>query len=461
MIPANMLTVVGFDMAHFFYQQKGLCLLHRFSPLDELISILIKLENIYGKDVYNYVGVSIGIKEEDKESLKRYINLGVKIVCIDVAHGDSKTCIDMTRYIAETYPDVLLISGNVATGGGAVRLWEAGADVVKCGIGAGCFAAGTKILMYDGSSKNIEDIVIGDVVVNRDGNPTKVLDAFPTGVKKVVKIKNNCYDGETYVTPDHLFWVYDCSEEDKSKKYKWKRIDETDNSTFLLPRNIDLLKLNNLNKTVMTEDYILVNRTEYEQTNLEMMVYDLTVDCDTHSFIANGMIVHNSACSTRVEAGAGVPQLSAVMEVAAARKDLLDGESKYQGRQLAFISDGGVQNPSDCVKALCFADMVMIGNLFAGTSLAPSDLIEINGKKFKQYAGSSTYRGNRTEGVSGLVKYNGTTESLVNRFVEGIQSGCSYQGCSNLKELKEDPTFVKQTAAGLRESHPHDIDIIK
>ena len=89
------------------------------------------------QECFKHIGFSVGIKPESKEAVKRFTNLGVKIICIDVAHGDSKNCIDMTSWIKNNYPDVLLISGNTATGEGTYRLWEAGADMVRIGVGNG------------------------------------------------------------------------------------------------------------------------------------------------------------------------------------------------------------------------------------------------------------------------------------------------------------------------------------
>ncbi len=80
------------------------------------------------------------------------------------------------------------------------------------------------------------------------------------------------------------------------------------------------------------------------------------------------------------------------------------------------------------VKALCFADLVMIGNLFAGTDEAPGEIITSNGQRYKSYVGSSTHKQNHVEGVVALVHYKGSVRNIIQRLVEGIKSGCSYQG---------------------------------
>lgn len=159
-----------------------------------------------------------------------------------------------------------------------------------------------------------------------------------------------------------------------------------------------------------------------------------------------------STCSTRIETGCGYPQLSALNTVC--------NFSDYKQRDdqwPMFISDGGVARAGDCVKALAFVDLVMIGNLFAGTDEAPGEIITFNGNKYKKYAGSSTYKQKHVEGVSGLVPYRGSVSDIVIKLTEGIRSGCSYQGALNLKELKANPEFVVISNAGFKESHPHNV----
>jgi IMP dehydrogenase len=166
-----------------------------------------------------------------------------------------------------------------------------------------------------------------------------------------------------------------------------------------------------------------------------------------------------SICTTRIETGNGVPQLSAIMYANAAKQRV---ESKLEGsRNIYFISDGGIKIPADICKALCFADMVMAGNIFAGTDEAPGDIIDIDGHAYKSYVGSSTHKDSRKEGVEALVPYKGPTEKILTRFLEGLQSCCSYQGVSKVRELKINPKFVRITNSGLIESHPHDVRLKK
>jgi IMP dehydrogenase len=320
-IPANMKTICGLEMAETIYKTGGMAIVHRFMSLKEQFSIAVKwrtclyekLENSHS----NYIGFSIGAKEEDRKTVDEFVRHGAKILCIDIAHGDSEHCIEMTEYIANKYPDIFLIAGNVATGEGAKRLWLAGADCVKVGVGPG------------------------------------------------------------------------------------------------------------------------------------------------------------SLCTTRIETGNGVPQLTALADVAQIRQELTTSVKEYSGLELVkilptrinkpifIIADGGLTSAGNCVKALCFADMIMTGNIFAGSEETPGEIMSIDGRQYKNYVGSSTHKTSHVEGVSAIVPTKGKAADIVVKLREGITSGLSYQGCNNLVELREDPQFVKITNAGLKESHAHDVLAVK
>lgn len=292
-IPANMKTVTGETMAEFIYHSGGLAILHRFMPIEEQLNVI---SNFYKKypGSNNYIAVSVGVKEEDKENISKFLETGVKIFCIDVAHGDSIQCINMIKHIKSfrVYPAPFVMAGNVATGAAAKRLWDAGADAVKVGVGPG------------------------------------------------------------------------------------------------------------------------------------------------------------SLCSTRVETGNGVAQLSAIEEVSNVRKE-------YSFNQKYIIADGGIKFAGDIVKALCFADMVMVGNVFSGTNETPGAVLNINGVSCKEYVGSSTHKTSHIEGVAALVPTKGSASEVLEKLLQGVKSGCSYQGCHNIKDLQDDPEFIEISSSGLKESHPH------
>lgn len=293
-VSANMKNVTGPEMAHKISHLGGLGLLHRFSQ-DRIKDYK---QSLWGRAIENNprIGISVGVAESEKIFLEKITNeySDLSVICVDIAHGDSKNCIDMVKYINKTYPNILLIAGNVATAEGTKRLVDAGTDIVKLGVGNG------------------------------------------------------------------------------------------------------------------------------------------------------------SLCSTRIETGNGVPTLSALMEVRdAVIKDSLN---------VKLIADGGVRNSGDLVKCLCFTDAVMLGGVLAGTNEAPGEIITTpDGKQFKQYAGSSTHKSNHIEGVVGLVHPKGSVKGVIEKLMEGVRSGMSYQGAHNLALLKANPEFVEITSAGLIESKPHDV----
>ena len=310
-VSANMKNITGDLMARAIGDFGGLALLHRFAPLEEQITMFKKTVDWFG---YSVVGCSVGVKDIDKKHVDSFVDVGSTVLCVDVAHGDHTLALNMVEYIAKKHPDVLLIAGNVATAGGARRLYNAGADVIKVGIGSG------------------------------------------------------------------------------------------------------------------------------------------------------------SLCSTRIETGNGVPQMTALEDVFIESCEIkwdketnsyhspFDLEYRLKDkRKFKIIADGGLRSAGDCLKALCFSDAVMLGSMLAGTDETPGDVtVDVQtGQRFKIYAGSSTHKANRIEGVIRKVPCRGPVKPILTRICEGIQSGLSYQGCTNLDELKKDPEFIQISNAGLVESHPH------
>jgi IMP dehydrogenase len=177
-----------------------------------------------------------------------------------------------------------------------------------------------------------------------------------------------------------------------------------------------------------------------------------------------------SICTTRVVTGAGVPQVTAIIEATRAAK----------GTGVPVIADGGVKYSGDITKAIAAgASVVMIGGLFAGTEEAPGETILYQGRTFKSYrgmgslgameAGSADRYAQETadrgksvpEGVEGRVPYKGPLSGLVDQLTGGLRSGMGYCGAANLRELQERSRFVRITSAGLRESHVHDVIITR
>ena len=303
-VSANMKNVTGHEMAIAIAKNGGLPLLHRFATINEQRTMFKK-----ATEYNSIVGCSVGVKDEDYGNADALVTAGCSILCVDVAHGDHILCLKMVERLARNFPDILLIAGNVATAAGARRLHDAGADVIKVGIGGG------------------------------------------------------------------------------------------------------------------------------------------------------------SLCTTRIETGNGVPQLTALHDVfMESCKNVSNMSTGFQGtmkdtydRKFKIIADGGIRRAGDIVLALCFSDAVMLGSILAGTDEAPGD-VEIDvatGRRYKIYAGSSTHKASRVEGVVRRIDCKGPVEPILTKLCEGIQSGLSYQGCMNLEELKEDPEFIQISNAGLTESHPH------
>jgi len=177
-----------------------------------------------------------------------------------------------------------------------------------------------------------------------------------------------------------------------------------------------------------------------------------------------------SICTTRIVAGAGVPQITAVM----------DCYSVAKKHRVPIIADGGVKYSGDIIKALAAgAHSVMIGSLFAGTDESPGETVLYQGRSYKVYRGMGSLgameQGSRDrymqegvetkklvpEGVEGRVPYKGPLSQSVHQLIGGLRSGMGYCGCRNLAELRTKAKFIRITSAGLRESHVHDVIITK
>jgi IMP dehydrogenase len=299
LVPSNMKTITGEQMALYLYSQRQLGLLHRFMNREEKFSLLKSLQAKH-PHIFDCVGMSIGIQDQDYKELDEFVELGVRIICVDVAHLDCRSGLKMVSYIAKKHPQLLLIAGNTATRDAAYRAYEAGVDGLRQNIGSGAI------------------------------------------------------------------------------------------------------------------------------------------------------------CTTRIETGNGVPAFTSVKWAAEAR----DAYQTATGRKVFLIADGGASSPGDVCKALCFADMVMCGSIFAGTNEANGESYYDGGRRYKHYDGSSTYKPNRIEGVRSLVEYKGDVSGVFQRYHEGLQSCCSYQNAHNLSELKRDPQFVMITNAGWIESNAHGVKVI-
>jgi len=257
-------------------------------------------------------GAAVGVGKDAADRAAALVEAGADLLVVDSAHGHHINIINLVKYLRKTYPDLKICAGNVATGEGTQALIEAGADIVKVGIGPG------------------------------------------------------------------------------------------------------------------------------------------------------------SICTTRVIAGIGVPQVTAIYDSATVAR-------KYG---VPIIADGGIKYSGDVVKAIAAgASAVMIGSLFAGTDESPGESEIYQGRKFKVYRGmgseAAMKRGARDryfqeneskfvpEGIEGRVPYRGKLSDIIYQLVGGLRAGMGYCGTRNIRELQEDTQFIRITNAGLKESHPHDVQITK
>lgn len=659
-ISSNMDTVSGGAMCRSMYGSGGIGALHRFMSIDANVA---EYRTVAESGLYECF-VSIGVNDDSKDRAKALYEAGARYFVIDIAHGHSLMMRKTTEWLRETYPGAFIVSGNVATSVGVRDLVKWGADAVKVGVGPGCFVAGTRILMSNGTYKNIEDINPGDRVINMNGEAISVKRRFSTGYRNVCSYKTNVSGFTTRCTPDHRHYIGDLATSGlntrssagykkllskKSKtspkvsKLKWKEISYAgDTSSVLLTPNkikyelpntfsIPLYKrgkgnyatltptyglgyifgtflgdgtshcvkqnsgshigsvcwafgldektiANKLNESILSvfgreassisdyknttivrfsdkpfaeflqqfgkrdnkhlPDMLLVDDAKYlqgiydglidsdgfygkddqncfkntsiplvelfsilnsillnyfpnidyekptagglincldenclpsykcrtlkrpewrildehqvikildytEQSKLLEEVFDLEVDCPTHSFIANNVIVHNSVCLTKNTTGCTCPQFSAVLNCA----KIVDEEVLMTGfgNRPLIIADGGITEYGDIAKALgAGANLVMIGGMFAGCKEAPGERIG-DKKVFRGMASKSAMLTIRpadklptAEGKSILIDATDISAgTIVEQMKGGLRSSFSYSNSRNLREFQE------------------------
>src|SRR5712672_218162 len=226
----------------------------------------------------------------------------------------------------------------------------------------------------------------------------------------------------------------------------------------------------------------MVKRIRQQFPDVDVIAGNVATAEGTRALIAAGVdavkvgIGAGSICTTRVVAGIGVPMITAIMECARAAAE----------QHIPVIADGGIRFSGDITKALAVgASTTMIGNLFAGTDESPGELILYQGRSFKEYRGMGSIgamrRGSRDryfqdefnldapggadklvpEGIEGRVAHKGSVAALVYQLVGGLRAGMGYCGCKNIPTLQRNARLIRITAAGVRESHVHDVAITK
>jgi IMP dehydrogenase len=216
-----------------------------------------------------------------------------------------------------------------------------------------------------------------------------------------------------------------------------------------------------------------VKATKAEHPHTQLIAGNIATAEATEALIAAGVdavkvgIGPGSICTTRIVAGVGVPQMTAIADCARAA-------AKYD---IPVVADGGIKFSGDVVKAIAAgAETVMVGSLLAGTDETPGQVVLYQGRSYKQYRGMGSLgamrRGSKDryaqgdvedagklvpEGIEGRVPYRGSLSNVVYQLVGGLRAGMGYTGCKNIAELRTKAKFVRQSAQGLKESHVHDV----
>lgn len=190
-----------------------------------------------------------------------------------------------------------------------------------------------------------------------------------------------------------------------------------------------------------------------EKKSYSGKVYDLAVD-ENFTYNINGIIVHNSLCTTRIETGHGVPNVTSIRHAVEACDNF----------DVPVMADGGIRTAGDVSKAIGLgADTVMLGSLLAGTQESPGEVIEKNNHLFKRYRGSASLetkeahgqKTNHVEGTSTVIPYKGGVKYSILRLTDGLRSAMSYTGANTISEYQSKADFVEVTDAGRAEAKPH------
>ena len=440
-ISSPMDTVTESEMSIAMYKEGGLGIVHRYNSIEEQCNIISKIKEKFPTVDMSKIAAAVGVSDDFQKRVKALYDTGVTTICIDVANGHNDNVKKAIEFCKSNFPELTIIAGNVATYEGARFLAESGADAIRVGIGSGCFVAGTKVLTENGQ-KNIEEVKRGEMVFTHTGKLQKVVETMQFFVKDEIYNINGIY-----CTKNHEFFTLKKEEVDSHQEPKtfgkWVSAEDLEIGVHYLQK--------------FYQNYDSMDSVEikvYDKIKYSGMVYDLTVEND-HSYVANNIVVHNSICSTRVQTGHGVPQVTALMECSKVKKEY---------PEVKIIADGGIKNSGDIVKSLaCGADFVMLGSLLAGTEESPGDIVTINGKKGKIYRGMASkeaqmdWKGSYSsyEGVSTTIPYKGKLSEIIDDLRRGIASGLSYSGCRSVQEFQDNAIIVIQTPAGQFESSTH------
>ncbi len=426
---ANMDTITDIEMAFELVKNNWIAVLHKYVSIPDIKILFDKVdsfnkENDFKID-YRNIFISRGTTETDRLKLKERLEAEprIKSVCIDVANGHR---LDMFDYLKELKNDLckdkILMAGNVGTEEVVKFYIEAGVDIIKAGIGPGCFTADMKVLTSNGL-KNIVEIKVGDLVLTHKNRFQKVLNTMTYEEKDSIISINGIES-----TLNHKYYVINKSDKDFVNQSNLEKF------AFWLPAN-QLSKENHLLIKINSMNFIEI--INIEQKDFLGKVYDIEVEED-NSFTIEGIIVHNSACITRVKTGVGIPQVSLIDKLKTAVMEL-NGD-------ILIASDGGCKTEGDIAKAfVAGTDFVMIGGMLAGYKESPGVIEIIEDKKYKRFSGMAAKESQHNgvpkhgteEGKTVLVPYKGKVYHKLLDIEGGLRSAATYIGANNINEMYE------------------------
>lgn len=395
------------------------------------------------------VGASVTTHPRDRERIDRLVEAGVDVIVVDSAQGASQFQIETITYIKNRYPNLPVIGGNVVTRKQANRLIEVDVDGLRLGMGVGCFGANTPVLMANGTYKAISLIEPGEFVINMNGESVEVIAKKMQGVKSVVQVKLSEWHESFFVTPEHNFWSTNVFTSDK---HKWTAIEDLEIDAHLV-----MLKQNNV------PNYCTISSIKPFIEEIE--VWDIEVDCPTHSFVACNVIVHNSICTTQSVCGVGRGQASAIYSVA-------NGTAN-----VPIIADGGISASGDIIKALALgASTVMMGSVLAACDESPGEVVYHNSSKLKTYRGMGAKANKNSQcvrsrygvtenifvaqGVEGRVVSTGSVHQTIPHMAQAVRQGLQDVGARSADLLRHmmrygDITMERRSVGAQAEGNVH------
>jgi len=456
LISAPMDTVTDGNFAATMKMRGGIGIIHRYMSIEDQVNEVYVACNLSGGK--GNIGAAIGATSDYLDRFDQLVRAGADVICIDVAHGHHLAVRKALENLS-THPlrdRVHIIAGNIASAAAYRDLSDWGADSLRVGVGGGCFTPKMKVITNQGT-KDISDIIIGDTVLSSTGRYELVTD------KLSFFVDEDLYniDG-VECTGNHEFLAVLKKDARKASAHEsWISAEHLDKGKHFLVKSNGLQEIH------------VISKFRYRG-----LVHDLTVD-KVHNYNIDGVIVHNSVCSTRINTGHGAPNIGVLQHIDAERR---------QNGGASIILDGGIKTSGDIVKALAFgADAVMCGGMFSGHKETPGKIVHdtkigwilekllgefsqgklasirdnSRRKEFRGMASKSAqvaWRGKKPaadEGVSTFVKYKGSVHGLISEIQGHIRSGFSYSGATNIKEFYDKAEYLVQTYAGQIESSPH------